>query len=315
MSIRSYRCRMVIVSAMLCVVGLTSCDYIESLRRRVTVPTEVIASIGDEHLYRSEIELLVPPGTSKMDSIAIVEDYIRAWATDILMYRNARRNVKDEAEIQRLVEDYERTITIHYYRQNMVKEKVNMPTDDEAAEYWEAHKQEFVLSEPAVKGMVVSLPIGTNNIAALRRKMKNPEKNIAEIENFALRHAVVYSLFTDDWQLLSAIEKSTGRRLPVDNTGYFETTDSAAVNMIFISEFTASQQPAPLSMAMEDARLRLFQLRKMQYLRNMDDEIYEHALSHGEIKINRGVSEVDTVVTDSVVAGVPEVMADSSGVF
>lgn len=282
-----------------CAVMLGSCNYIDSLRRRASGSKDAIVSIGDEHLYRSDIAGLVPAGTSAADSIVIVDDYIRAWATDVLLYRNARRNVVNEEEIKRLMEDYRRSITIHYYRQNMVQERVEMPSDADAAEYYREHDTEFLLAEPAVRGMLVALPLNTGRMDVLRRKMKNPEKNIADIERFALQNAVVYSIFVDEWMPMSAVENSTGRRLSIERDGYFEIEDSSAVSMIYITDFIPAGQPAPQQMVIEDARLKLFQQRKMQYLRNMDDEIYEYALRHGEIVFNLPKPEPDTVVGEA----------------
>ena len=306
-SFRIHHSALLIVSVALI---LTSCDYINKLRNHFVGASDAVVSIGEHHLYPRDLEGLVPENASTADSLAIIDDYIRTWATDILLYRNAQRNVVNEEEIRRLVDDYERTITIHYYRQNIVKEKIDVPSDDEAADYWLSHQQDFVLTQPAVKGIVVSLPKGTDNIAQLRRKMKNPEKNIADIERFALRHAIVYSLFDEELQFLSDIEKSTNRRLPVEEVGYFETTDSTSVNMVFITEFVPAGSTVPLSLAIDDARLRLYKERKMDYLKNMDSQIYQYALSHGEINFNPAYQKPDTVaVTDTVALAVADTVA------
>lgn len=275
----------ILLSFIVCLL-LDSCTFIDSLHRKVSGGSDAVVSIDNWHLYRRDIENLVPAGTSSEDSAAIVNDYIRGWATDVLMYRNARRNLKNEEEIKRLMDDYERTITIHYYRQNMVQEKVDMPTDAEAASYYEAHMSDFLLKEPAIRGMIVSVPVNCSRLSGIRRKMQKPEGNMAEIERFAMQNAVVYSLFDDEWQLQSVVEKSVGRTIKALKTGYVELSDSAAVDMIYISGFIPVGEPAPLQMVMEEARLRLFQIRKMQYLRDIDNEIYEYALSHGEIVFN-----------------------------
>lgn len=266
--------------------SLSACDYIESLRRRTVNSNDVVVSIDDHMLYRKDIERMVPPGTSYSDSIAIVNDFVKSWATDILMYRNAKRNVKNEDEIRRLLEDYERTITIHYYRQNMVQEKVEMPTDVEAESFYHMHQSEFLLKEPAIRGVIVALPLANGRVVKLRRQMQNPEKNIADIEKFAMQNALVYSLFDEDWQLLSNVEASTGCKIKVKGTGYYEFMDTVSVNMVFISDYVPAGEPAPFQLIKEEAKLRLFQIRKMQFLRNIDDEIYEYALKHEDIKFN-----------------------------
>ena len=167
-----------IVNFALCII-FTSCSYIEQYIKEHE-SEGIIASIGNSHLYKEDIANLVPLGTNATDSIAIIDAYIQRWATNILIYDNAMRNVSNQAEINKMVEDYRRTITIHYYKQEMVNEKVKIPTDKETIEFYESNKNLFLLKHPIVKGALIKIP---NNVKTdkIEHKFKNL-KNIAEIE-------------------------------------------------------------------------------------------------------------------------------------
>ena len=52
-----------------------------------------IARVNNEYLYPSDLENLVPAGTPKKDSIAIVKDFINRWATQQLLMNNAKYRV------------------------------------------------------------------------------------------------------------------------------------------------------------------------------------------------------------------------------
>lgn len=65
-----------------------SCDYIKKPKE-----PEAIARVGDDYLYKEDIATLVPNGTSKNDSIAIVKDFINRWATQKLLYQGAELNL------------------------------------------------------------------------------------------------------------------------------------------------------------------------------------------------------------------------------
>jgi rubrerythrin len=157
----------------------TSCSYIEQYIKEHE-SEGVIASIGDKKLYKEDIENLVPKGTNPTDSATIVDTYIRRWATDILILQNAERNISNQSEINKMVENYRRTLTIHYYKQEMVNEKVKQPTDEETTQFYQQNQQLFTLQQPIIKGAIMKVP---NNIKTdkIQRKFKNLD-NIAEIE-------------------------------------------------------------------------------------------------------------------------------------
>ncbi len=50
---------------------------------------DAIARVNNEYLYSSDLENLVPAGTPKKDSIAIVKDFIKRWATQQLLIDKA----------------------------------------------------------------------------------------------------------------------------------------------------------------------------------------------------------------------------------
>ena len=107
------------ILSILVIMLFTSCSYIEQyIKERES--EGIIASIGDNHLYKEDIKSIVPQGTNSEDSTLIIDAYIRRWATNILILENAKRNVSNQAEINKMAEEYRRTLTIHYYKQEMV---------------------------------------------------------------------------------------------------------------------------------------------------------------------------------------------------
>ena len=67
---------------------VSSCDYFKAPRE-----PKAIARVGKSYLYESDILNLVPKGTSKEDSIAIVKSFIDRWATQKLLFEAAEKNI------------------------------------------------------------------------------------------------------------------------------------------------------------------------------------------------------------------------------
>ena len=271
-----------IVNFALCI-AFTSCSYIEQyIKERES--EGIIASIGDKKLYIEDIENLIPEGTNSTDSATIVDAYIRRWATDILILQNAERNISNQSEIDKMVENYRRTLTIHYYKQEMVNEKVKLPTDEETAQFYENNKQLFTLEQPIVKGAIMKVP---NNVKIdkIQRKFKDLD-NIAEIEKYALQYAKDYQLFTEYWRPIEEIIDVETSNLKINKSGYYEERDSLNITFINITEYMPQGEIAPIEMIKEEARTMLYNQQKMEYLNNFNNDIYDYALKHNRIKFN-----------------------------
>ena len=271
-----------LLATILCI-AFTSCSYIEQyIKERES--EGIIASVGDKHLYIEEIKNLVPEGTNSVDSVAIIDAYIRRWATNILIYDNAIRNVSNQNEINKMVNDYRRTLTIHYYKQEMVNEKVKVPTDAEATKFYNENQNLFLLEEPIIKGAVIKLP---NNIKTdkIERDFKNINKNIEIIEKYALQYAIDYELFTDYWKPLSNVVDTETSNLKITKSGYYSEQDSIHLLLVNITEYINQGEIAPLEMVIEEARSTLYNQKKMEYLNNFGNDIYDYAIKHNQIKL------------------------------
>ena len=271
------------ILSILVIMLFTSCSYIEQyIKERES--EGIIASIGDNHLYKEDIKSIVPQGTNSEDSTLIIDAYIRRWATNILILENAKRNVSNQAEINKMAEEYRRTLTIHYYKQEMVNEKVKVPTDEETAKFYETHKQLFLLEEPIVKGALMKIP---NNVKStqIERKFKNLTNNIADIEKYALQYAKDYVLFTEYWTPLNEIIDTKTSSLKITKPGYYEEKDSVNLLLLNITDYIQEGEIAPIEMVMEEVRSMLYDQEKMEYLKNFDNEIYDYAIKHNQIKI------------------------------
>ena len=70
---------------------VSSCDYFSAPKE-----PKAIARVGKSYLYQDDIIDLVPKGTSKSDSIAIVKSFIDRWATQKLLFEASERNLSND---------------------------------------------------------------------------------------------------------------------------------------------------------------------------------------------------------------------------
>ena len=105
------------IPLLLLTILVSSCDYF-----KVPKEPKAIARVGKVFLYESDIVDLVPKGTSKKDSIAIVKSFIDRWATQKLLFEASERNIDDSKinEFKELIEQYK----IDLYTKNYIEDLV-----------------------------------------------------------------------------------------------------------------------------------------------------------------------------------------------
>ncbi len=248
-------------------------------------PQDTLVTIGDNYLLLEDVNKIIPLGTSSADSTLLVEGYIRRWAIDVLMYNNAKSNIGNKEEIERMVEDYRRSLTIHNYRQNVVEERISTPTESEAIDYYLSNLNDFKLTDVVMKAMILRLPNSTSQLQNWKKKINRfNNEDIEEIEKFALQNAIYYSIFIGEWKDINNIEKQSKLNLDcIKGDGYYEISDSLTVTLIHVTNFRDKEDIMPQEMAIELAKDQLYNNRKMDFLREFGSELYEKAKKSGEI--------------------------------
>jgi hypothetical protein len=73
--------------------------------------------------------------------------------------------------------------------------------------------------------------------------------------------------------------------LKITKPGYYEEKDSVNLLLLNITDYIQEGEIAPIEMVMEEVRSMLYDQEKMEYLKNFDNEIYDYAIKHNQIKI------------------------------
>lgn len=116
---------------------------------------EALARVNDSYLYRDEIKGLVPVGTPKEDSAAIVRNYIDRWASQKLLIQAAEVNLNEEkkAAFDKLIRQYRVDLYTKAYIEEVVKSTVDTVVANEELEaYYKENKENF-----RTNGMLVRL--------------------------------------------------------------------------------------------------------------------------------------------------------------
>ena len=241
--------------------------------------------VEGKFLYADEIEQVIPPNVNDTDSTEIAQSYIRKWATDVLMYENAKRNITNKAEIDELVENYRKSLTIHQYQQRMIEQRLpKEPAEEDLKAFYSQYGQQLLLTENTLKGILLVVPKNAQKMANVRGWVQSANsKSLESIEKYSIQNAISYDYFGDKWLPLSEVLKKIP--LKIEDAAHFlsankfvETQDSTQHYFLRILSYRLSGQIEPYDMARKRISNILLNKQKADFISKFENEIYDDAV-------------------------------------
>lgn len=260
-----------------------------------TQPTddaEVLVRVKDRALERSEITTQIPRGFSSADSLLLAESLVKKWVKDALVYQVALRNLGDEKEaVDKLVEDYRHSLLRYRYQEQLVREKLsaNLRESDKLS-YYEENQKKFVLDKALVKGLFLKIPVDAPGLSDVKGWYKSTsEASLEKIEKYSVQNASIYDYFYDKWvdfdQVLDNIPVHVANPNEFLKANKFvEATDSSYCYLLNIKEYLPVGGIAPYDYASPQIVEMLTNLRKVEFLKKFEEELYNDAVKGGDVK-------------------------------
>jgi len=250
-----------------------------------------VVSVKDKTLYRDELNNAVPQTLSPEDSTAAANSYIKMWINDQLMYDKARPNIVSKAEIERLVEDYRKSLITNLYQEQLLKEYLSKSVSDgELQSFYEKNKDKFKLKDNLIKGLFLKVPVTSKELDNFLKWYKQSTDDAVEnIEKNTLKNAIGYEYFYDKWVNLNEISEnmplsiSSGDDFLKTNKNV-EVRDSSFVYLLNIKEYKLTGSEAPYDYIKNQLIEIYTEQRKADYLKQLQEDLYNKAVSDDEIK-------------------------------
>lgn len=253
----------------------------------------VVARVGSNMLYESEVAQLIPPGASSEDSLKLVIQYAKAWATDMIFLDVAEEQLsKSEKDVTKELEAYRRSLLKYRYEQLYINERLDTAvTDEELEEYYEAHASDFVLARPVVKARYMKVYADSPHLATLKKMMSSlDDNNVGEVDSLAYSATLRFSSYNDSWIDITVLAKDMELdyedMLSVKSGKFIENADrSGRVNVAFISEIVGASQVPPIEYCENAIIDRILSARKHYLVSDLERDLLEDARSKGKFVI------------------------------
>ncbi len=253
----------------------------------------VIARAYDEYLYLSDIERIVPPGSSPSDSLLLVQNYLNNWVKNQILLSQAEKNLTNEQkDFSRQLEDYRNSLIIFEYESELIRQKLDtVVSQDEIEDYYNRNSGNFKLNENIVRTIFAKVKQDSPYRNVIRELVKS-EKEIDRdsLEFYCIRYAEDFGLIDRSWITFDDLLEKVP--LQVNNAEVFLTNnrfvEHREVNTwyyVHILDYGLRGEVSPLSVEEKNIRSIILNKRKKQLISKMHQDVYDQAISESNVEI------------------------------
>lgn len=262
--------------------------------KQETGPETAAARVNSAYLDREELKGIVPAGTSKHDSIAIIKSYIDRWASQKLMYDAAVVNIGPEKqqELDALIKQYTTDLYTKAYLEELVKQSVDTVVPrDELVKYYNANKENFRTTGMLVRLKYIRMDKDHPKFSLARQRfLSGNKKDNKALNDMALQfksYAFNDTVWTDMngiYQKLPFINPDNRDKYIHSGTSY-QYPDSLDVYMVKVAKVIDRNQVAPFEYIKPTLQQVIINNRKLELIKKFQKEITDDAIKNNKYEI------------------------------
>ncbi len=252
---------------------------------------EPLAIVFDKYLYPSDVKGIVGQDISPKDSAVIMSNYVENWAKDQLILSIAEQNIDEALGIDKLVEDYRKSLVRHNYEQALVNQRLDsVVTNDQIARFYSQAQSQYQLDESIIRCYFIKVKNQAPEQEDLKAWWKEKdEDDWVNMVDYARKYADKYILDDSTWVRIDDLADK------YPNGSFDKTKLKAGLSQIMekedftyyfkVKDLVESGEIAPLSFVRSKIIKVILHKRKLELLDNMTEELYKRELNKKNVKI------------------------------
>ncbi len=271
------------------IILLASCNNYKNTSKRI-----VVAEVGKTILYYDEIPQLIQHGVNDSDSAAIIQNYVNNWAKKKLLLQKAEENLSPELKIiiaKQIDETRENLVIYQYQRQMMLEKMDTVLAESELENYYNENNTSFTLHSNIVKALFIKLPVETPDLYKIKQLARsNDQSDLQQLESYCYQFAEKFDDFNENWVTMDRLsvelqENFANEENFLKRNTFFEKTDSNSVYLVSIRDYRLRSSLAPFEYVRDDIKRIIWNSRRFEFIRSLENGIYNEALKENNYKI------------------------------
>ena len=248
-----------------------------------------LVEVEGQFLYADDVAKAIPTDANAADSAEMAQNIIRKWTTDVLMLENAKRNTSNEVEIEKMVQEYRKSLIIHQYQQNLIEQRFKTkPTEEQMQEFHKQYGAQMLMKETFVKGFLLILPQKSPKLEDMRKWVRQGDTQALEnIEKYHLQNAIGYDYFASAWTPFSTLQKKLPEQIKDPSVfvtqRFYEVTDTASHYLLHINDYILAGKPEPYELAKDKISNIIRTQMKAEYISRFETDLYNDAVKKGYV--------------------------------
>ncbi len=251
-----------------------------------------IARVFDHKLYAGDIEGLIGPKTTTADSAIILHAYVENWARDKMLLNLAKKNMPEDINIDRLVEDYRSALILNSYKESLYRNRVDTTlTEEELTAYYEENKQLYPLKNTLLRCIYVKIERDAEDVSKLKRWWKyKKDEGIEPVRGYVLQKAQEHLLDENRWYTLEEIATKMPKGTLDDKYSSSDQKDYYIKDrdyryFLIIKEAKFKNDPSPYDFVKDDLAKILMKKKSIDLVKQVTEETYRKELENKNIEI------------------------------
>lgn len=263
------------------------CDFIENK------PDQVLARLGDEFYYKSDLIDIFPYGLSEEDSVIFVKNRINNWAKEKLLFKKALVNLGDEkqGDLNQLIESYKNELFSYAYQEKIVKSAMDTFISEQSVrEYYNTNKLNFKLNQEIINARYLKINSENYNLKdVVKRFRRFKQSDKIFLDSISLQFSSYYfndSLWINKDVFFNKLPEINDRLKQniVKNKLFYRLQDSLELYLINIEDYKLKNDIAPFDFIKSTLKQVLLNKKKLEFISKFENEIIEDALQQNEFE-------------------------------
>ncbi|MAZ50932.1 MAG: peptidylprolyl isomerase [Flavobacteriaceae bacterium] len=267
---------------------ISSCNLFENK------PLRAIAKYKSNYLFFEDIKKYIPKNLSEKESLVLIENEIAKWAKNHILIEQANINLNNEKKNQLLVmaKEYSDELFSFHYKEKIVKSLMDTVVNQNSIdEYYKQNKINYKLNEDIVKARFIKISNENFEIPNIRNRFRRFNKSdISFLDSISLQFSA-YSFNDSIWinkdvffSKLPEVRDYVKNNIVKKNL-FYQLEDSLELYLIKVSESALRNTIAPIDYLEPTLRQILVNKRKLEFIRNFENELYIDAIQTKELEI------------------------------